>query len=108
MQAGLIFLFSIGNDWLSILWHKYREESRAFMGALVAVALGAIAWLTIIWVGWESHWLLVPDVVGTAVGSYYGIRKHYTSEEVIKTTPAGVALKYYGFYKRSSHAKKEA
>jgi len=75
LQGALIFFFSAGNDWLSVLWHRYREEGNPVMGSLVAVFLGLIGWLAIWWIVNDSIWLVGADLVGTAIGSYIAIEK---------------------------------
>jgi len=77
-QAGLIFIFSICNDWLAVLWHEAREKGRPLKGAVLGVALGLIGWLSLIWVVNDSVWLMLPDLVGTFIGSYYGIKHYHT------------------------------
>lgn len=90
VQAILIFIFSIGNDLLSVKWHEARENREPFKGAFLSIGLGLIAWLALIWVVNESRWLMVPDLLGTFVGSYYGIKYHHAP------LPIAIAL---GFYK---------
>lgn len=97
LKAILLFLFSVGNDWLSILWHKYREERNPIATSIVAMLLGTIGWLAILWVAVDNRWLMIPDIIGTGIGSYFGVKYHY-ERDPIKVTPAGIALKYYGFY----------
>lgn len=77
LQALLIFIFSVSNDMFSIKWHEYREKRMPFRGAVVSVILGAIAWMSLIWVINDSVWLMLPDLLGTYVGSYYGIKYHH-------------------------------
>ena len=76
LQIVAVFLFSVSNDWFSVLWHEAREKNQPIRGAIVAVTLGLIGWLSIIWVIDDSRWLMIPDLLGNLVGSYYGI-KHY-------------------------------
>lgn len=90
IQALLIFIFSIGNDLLSVKWHEARENKQPLYGAFLSVGLGIIAWLALIWVVNEGIWLMVPDLLGTFIGSYYGIKYHHAP------LPIAIAL---GFYK---------
>ena len=90
VQAALLFVFSVSNDWLSVSWHDARENNKPLKGALVGAILGLIAWLSIVWVVADNRWLMVPDILGTAVGSYLGIKLYH---EPLKVTPAGIILK---------------
>lgn len=90
IQAILIFIFSISNDLFSVKWHEYREKKEPLKGGIISVVLGVIAWFALIWVVDESRWLMVPDLIGTFVGSYYGIKYHHAP------LPIAIAL---GFYK---------
>jgi hypothetical protein len=76
-QALLIFVFSVFNDWFAIQWHKAREENDPVMGAVWGVTLGLIGWLAFKWVLHDAFWLMLPDLLGTAVGSYFGIKHHH-------------------------------
>lgn len=76
LKAFAIFIFSVSNDWMSVEWHEAREKNRPIKGAIVALLLGLIGWLSIIWVVADSYWLMLPDLLGNIVGSYFGI-KHY-------------------------------
>jgi len=77
LQALAIFLFSTSSDWLSVFWQKARETNKPIRGAILAVTLAAIGWLSVIWVVADSHWLMLPDLLGGAVGSYCGIRSSH-------------------------------
>jgi hypothetical protein len=91
LQALLIFLFSIGNDLFSVKWHEAREKGRPLLGAFVGVILGTVGWMSLIWVVADSIWLMVPDLVGTAIGSYLGIKWQHAP------LPVAIAL---GFYRK--------
>ena len=88
LQASLIFIFSVSNDWLSVIWHEARENNKPLKSSIVAVFLGLIAWLAIIWIVDQSYWLMLPDLVGTAVGSYLGVKYHH------EPLPIAIALNF--------------
>lgn len=74
IQAALMFVFSMSSDWLVIHWHEARENKEPFRGAYLAFIMGVIGWLSFIWVLNTSIWLAGPDLVGTVLGSYFGIK----------------------------------
>ena len=100
IQSLLMFVFSVSNDWLSVAWHEARENNRPVKGAVMGVLLGIISWLSIIWVVADSRWLMVPDLIGTAVGSYYGIKHHHYP--LWKATPGGLLLQLMGLTNREN------
>lgn len=77
VQMLLMFLFSISNDWFAVQWHEAREKKEPIRGAYIALIMGVIGWLSFIWVLKVTFWLAVPDLIGTVVGSYYGIKYHH-------------------------------
>lgn len=91
IQGILMLIFSIGSDWFAVKWHEARENKDPLMGVIWAIILAAIGWLSFIWVMTSSLWLAVPDLIGTAIGSYYGIKYHHAP------LPLAAAL---GFYKK--------
>ena len=93
LQAFLIFVFSVVNDWLSVQWHVARERGWPFRGALVAVLLGTLGWLSIWWVVTQSVYLILADIAGTAVGSYWSFVEYSAGKEgkVTGLTPIGIA-----------------
>lgn len=96
LQAIAIFVFSVGNDWLSVLWHRAREEGRPIFGAFIAMLLGAVGWLAILWVTLDSAWLMVPDILGTGIGTYYSFKNEAIRTgkvRPLKVTPAGILLR---------------
>ena len=64
----------MSSDWLSVIWHTYREEKKAAKAAVVSLLLGLIGWISIIWIVDTSYYLMIPDLAGNIVGSYFGIR----------------------------------
>lgn len=95
-QALAIFVFSVGNDWLSVLWHRAREEGRPIFGSFIAMLLGGIAWLSIIWITQDSAWLAIPDILGTGIGTYYSFKNEAIRNrkfKPVKVTPAGIILR---------------
>jgi len=78
IQGFLMFIFSLSNDWFAIKWHAAREKGEPIRGAYIAFVMGAIGWISFIWVLNTSFWLAVPDLIGNVVGSYYGI-KHFNA-----------------------------
>jgi hypothetical protein len=89
IQGILMFIFSVSNDWFGILWHEARENKEPVKGAILAFILGTIAWLSLIWVVDSSYWLAIPDLMGTVVGSYYGIKYHHAP------LPIAIALGFH-------------
>lgn len=77
IQGFLMFLFSVSSDWFAIQWHEAREKKEPIRGAYIAFIMGVIGWLSFIWVLNTSFWLAGPDLVGTVVGSYFGIKNHH-------------------------------
>lgn len=116
VQAILMFLFSIGNDWLSVQWHRSRENGWPLWGAMVAVALGLISWLSIWWVVTDSPYLMLADLAGTAIGTYWSFLAYHKGQEgefatpasdcirpkmpeAIAVTPASISFKIVRFFK---------
>ena len=77
VQGILMFLFSVSNDWFAVQWHEAREKKEPIRGAYLALIMGIVGWLSFIWVLNTSIWLAVPDLIGTIIGSYYGIKYHH-------------------------------
>lgn len=70
LYAILLFLFAASTEWLSVLWHRARENLRLKLGLVATTLLEIVAWLTLLLVVFDSVWLIVPAMVGNAVGTY--------------------------------------
>lgn len=97
LQALLIFLFSASSDWLSVQWQTARENNQPFRGAVLAVLLATIGWCSVIWIVADSYLLMLPDLLGGAVGSYFGIK---FAHEPLSVTPAGVIFRLLNLKKK--------
>jgi hypothetical protein len=95
LQAGLMFIFAVSSDWLSVIWHRARENGESTLGALLAVLLGLIGWLSIYWVVKTSVWLILADLIGTYVGSYFGIKQDKTRRSLEKVIPKMLTVQVF-------------
>ena len=94
-----MFFFSVSSDWFGVQWHEAREKKEPIRGAYIALIMGVIGWLSFIWVLNTSFWLVFPDLLGSVVGSYYGIKHHHAP------LPIAIAL---GFNSKNKNKKKES
>ena len=92
LQALLIFLFSASSDWLSVRWQRAREQNLPLRGAVLSIILSTIGWLSVIWIVADSYLLMVPDLIGAAVGSYFGIKQ---AHQPLSVTPAGIIIRAF-------------
>lgn len=73
--AGAYLVFSALGDVMSIRWQTAREQGNAKLGAHTASLLGVINWLPFILFVTTQNWqIIVADVLGNWIGSYWGIK----------------------------------
>lgn len=73
-------------------WQTARENNKPIQGAGLAILLGIISWLSIIWIVEDSYWFMLPDLLGSAVGSYFGI---HTAHDPLNVTPAKIIINVF-------------
>ena len=77
LVASVYFVLSVINDDLNIQWHLARVRVRPHRGGCLSVAMGVIGWLPYILLLTMSNWqIIVADLSGNYVGSYFGILRH--------------------------------
>jgi len=75
--ALVYFVLSVVNDDLNVQWHLARINVRPIRGGCISLAMGIIAWLPYILFVASGNWqIIVADLAGNWVGSYFGIKRH--------------------------------
>lgn len=75
--ALIYFALSVANDDLNVQWHKAREQIAPIRGGNISLIMGIIAWLPYILFVATNNWqIIVADLAGNWVGSYWGIKRH--------------------------------
>jgi len=71
------FVLSVINDDLNVQWHIARIKVQPHRGGRVSVAMGIIGYLPYVLLLTTSNWqIIVADLAGNYVGSYFGIIRH--------------------------------
>lgn len=79
--ALVYFLLSVANDDLNVQWHVARRKKWALRGANISLAMGIIAWFPFVLLVTSNNWqIIVADLAGNWVGSFFGIRRHHEDE----------------------------
>jgi len=76
------FMLSVLNDDLNVQWHKAREKVLPIRGGNISLAMGVIAWLPYILFVTMFNWqIILADLAGNWVGSYFGIKRHADDDD---------------------------
>lgn len=69
------FVLAALGDYLSVYWHKFREQKRVVPATVLSILLETLNWVPV-WfaIEWGDVRILVASVLGAAVGTAVAMR----------------------------------
>lgn len=78
--VAIVFVLGALSDWLTVLWHRKREDGAVAGAVFLSSCLEALSWLPV-WLAitWEDWRIVVASVAGSALGTAIGMRRPRTA-----------------------------